>query len=200
MGRVRLRRTVERGLCDHDQPYICVASDDGGLLPRLFRGALGNEGVCSVGFWEGTLVLFLGRWYREWEEKAPWHMEFGLGSLHVESSNGPKFMYLCSVLCLIYYIGSLCSSCFADATAGMCWFGVWWGHDTDVRGRDVHGWVRQIDVSPSTCRWSVEVYVSQGPHQGATVVFGYIEGSFLVRKTGDVYERYDFNIYKCIHT
>ena len=25
--------------------------------------------------------------------------------------------------------------------------------------------------------WSVEVYVSQDPHQGTTVVFGYIEGS-----------------------
>ena len=31
-----------------------------------------------------------------------------------------------------YYIGSLCSGVFADATAGMCWFGVWWGHGTDV--------------------------------------------------------------------
>ena len=51
-----------------------------------------------------------------------------------------------------------------------------------------------------TCPWSVEVYVSQGPHQGATVVFGYIEGSFLVSKTGDVCERYDPNIYRCIRT
>ena len=58
-------------------------------------------------------------------------------------------------------------------------------------GRDVHGWVRQLDVSPSTCRWSVEVYVSHGPHQGATVVFGYIEVPC---------ERYDPNIYRCIHT
>ena len=63
------------------------------------------------------------------------------------------------------------------------------------RGRDVHGWVRQLDASPSTRRWSVEVYVSQGPHQGATVVFGYIEGSFLVSRTGDVRERYAPNIY-----
>ena len=62
-------------------------------------------------------------------------------------------------------VGSVC----VGDTALMC------------RGRDVHGWVRQLDVSPSTRRWSVEVYVSQGPHQGATVVFGYIEGSFLVR-------------------
>jgi hypothetical protein len=37
-------------------------------------------------------------------------------------------------------------------------------------GRDVYVWVRQLDTSPSTRRWSVEVYVSQDPHQGATVV------------------------------
>ncbi len=67
-------------------------------------------------------------------------------------------------------------------------------------GRDVHGWVRQLDVSPSTCLWSVEVYVSHGPHQGATVVFGYIEGSFLVSRTGDARERYAPNIYRFIHT
>ncbi len=58
MRRVRLRHSVEREICEQAQPYICAASDDGGLLPRLFRGALGNEGVYSVGFWEGTLVLF----------------------------------------------------------------------------------------------------------------------------------------------
>jgi hypothetical protein len=55
----------------------------------------------------------------------------------------------------------------------------------------VHGWVRQLDAFPSTRRWSVEVYVSQGSHQGATVVFGYREVSC---------KRYDPNIYKCIHT
>ena len=70
-------------------------------------GCFGDEGVCSVGFWEETFVLFLGRWYREWEEKAPRPMEFGLGSLHVASSNSPKFVYLCSVLCLILYRQSL---------------------------------------------------------------------------------------------
>ena len=64
----------------------------------------------------------------------------------------------------------------------------------------MHGWVRQLDVSPSTCHWSVEVCVSQDPHQGATVVFGYIEGSFLVSRTGDVRERYDPNIYRYILT
>jgi hypothetical protein len=64
----------------------------------------------------------------------------------------------------------------------------------------VHDLVRQLDVSPSSCHWSVEVYVSHGPHQEATVVFGYIEGSFLVSRTGDARERYAPNIYRCIHT
>ena len=65
-----------------------------------------------------------------------------------------------------------------------------WGTALMCRGRDVHDWVRQLDVSPSTRRWSVEVYVSQGPHQGATVVFGY---------TYVPYERYTPNIYRCLH-
>ena len=64
----------------------------------------------------------------------------------------------------------------------------------------MHGLVRQLDASPSTRHWSVEVYVSHGPHQEATVVFGYIEGSFLVSRTGDAREHYAPNIYRCIHT
>ncbi len=64
----------------------------------------------------------------------------------------------------------------------------------------MHGLVRQLDVSPCTRRWSVEVYVSHGTHQEATVVFGYIEGSFLVSRTGDVHERYVPNIYRYIRT
>jgi hypothetical protein len=58
-------------------------------------------------------------------------------------------------------------------------------------GRDVHDWVRQLDESPSTSHWSVEVYVSHGPHQGETVVFEYIEVSC---------EHYVPNIHRCIHT
>ena len=81
-------------------------------------------------------------------------------------------------------VGSVCGG----GTALMC------------HGRDVHGWVRQLDVSPPTRHWSVEVYVSHGPHQGATVVFGYIEGSFLVIRTVDVREHYVPNIYRYIHT
>ncbi len=56
-------------------------------------------------------------------------------------------------------------------------------------GQDVHGWTRKLDVSPSTCRWTVEVYVPQVPHQGTTVVFGYTYVSC---------ERYTPNIYRWI--
>jgi hypothetical protein len=49
-------------------------------------------------------------------------MEFELCSPHIRS--------LCRYV--LYYISSLCSGGFTDATAGMCWFGVCWGHGTDV--------------------------------------------------------------------
>ena len=77
------------------------------------------------------MVLFLGRWYREWEEKAPRPMEFGLGSLHVASRTAQS-LCIYVLYYVLYYIVSLCSGGFADATAGMCWFGVWWGHGSDV--------------------------------------------------------------------
>ena len=38
----------------------------------------------------------------------------------------------------------------------------------------VHCWVRQLDAFPSTRRWAVEVYVSEGPRQKTTVVFLFI--------------------------
>jgi hypothetical protein len=93
----------------------------------------------------------------------------------------PEPVYF-AVLCSLYVSPSnspnLCSVCGGDTTLM-------------YHGRDVHGWVRQLDESPSTCRWSVEVYISQVPHQGATVVFGYIEVSC---------EHYDPNIYRFILT
>ncbi len=50
------------------------------------------------------------------------------------------------------------------------------GRDTALmsRGRDVHGWFGN----------------------STRLVFGYIEGSFLVSKTGDERELYDPNIYR----
>ncbi len=59
------------------------------------------------------------------------------------------------------------------------------------RARDVHGWVQQLDSSPSTRHWVVEVYVPQVPPQETRVVFGYIEVSC---------ECYTPNIYRYTHT
>ncbi len=77
------------------------------------------------------MVLFLTRWYREWEEKAPRPMEFELCSLHVAPSNSPN-LCIYVLYYVLYYISSLCSGGFDYATVGMCWFGVWWGYGTDV--------------------------------------------------------------------
>jgi hypothetical protein len=56
---------------------------------------------------------------------------------------------------------------------------------------NLYGWVRQLDTSPNTFRWVVEVYVPQGPPQESPVVFGFIEVSW---------KRYIPNINRCIHT
>jgi hypothetical protein len=59
-----------------------------------------DEGVLhSVGFWRETVFLFWVGWYRGWEEKVRWPMEFELCSLHVTPSNNPKFMYF-----VLYYM------------------------------------------------------------------------------------------------
>ena len=70
-------------------------------------GCFGDEVVYSVGFWKESLFLFLGRWYRGWEEKAPRTMKFELCSLDDASSNRPKFMYLLCIICFILYTQSL---------------------------------------------------------------------------------------------
>ena len=79
-------------------------------------------------------------------------------------------------------VGSVCGG----GTALMC------------RGRECTRLGSKLDVSPSAHHESVEVCVSQGPHQGATVVFEYIEGSFLVSRTGDAREYHVPNIYRCM--
>ena len=96
-------------------------------------GCFGDEGVCSVGFWEESLFLFLGRWYRGWQEKAPWSMKFELCSLHDAPSNRPKFVYLLCIICYILYKQSTTVVVVSlYATAGMYWFSVCWGHVTNV--------------------------------------------------------------------
>eukprot|EP00001_Collodictyon_triciliatum_P181185 32333_2 len=41
---------------------------------------------------------------------------------------------------------------------------------------------------------------SLGPSSGSSAVFGYIEGSFLVSRTGDAHEHHVPNIYRCMST
>ncbi len=76
-------------------------------------------------------------------------------------------------------------------TPDMCWFGMCWGHVTDVPrtgcARLDMSLSSRLDVSLSSRHWTVEVYV---PHE-TPVVFGYVEVS---------YEHYAPNIYRCIHT
>ncbi len=118
--------------------------------------------------------FFLGSWYREWEKKTPRHMEFELCSIPVTPSNSPN-LCIYVLYYVLYYINSLCSGGFTDSTTDMCWFGVCWGHGTDVSRT---GCTRM----GSTTR-RVSFYVSlvggglrlSGPSSGTTVVFGYIE-------------------------
>ena len=56
MRRVRLRRAVEGGLYEHAQPYIRAAL----MMGVFFCVCSGDEWVCSVGFWEESVFLFLG--------------------------------------------------------------------------------------------------------------------------------------------
>ena len=60
MRRVRLRRTVEGGLFEHAQPKFRASSDDEGLLPRLFRDALGMRKSAVSGSGRRQWLFF--RW------------------------------------------------------------------------------------------------------------------------------------------
>jgi hypothetical protein len=61
-----------------------------GIFSRLFRGALGMRESAVSDSGRRQWFFFWGRWYREWEEKEPWSVEFELCSLHVTSSNSPN--------------------------------------------------------------------------------------------------------------
>ncbi len=130
-----------------------------------------DEEVCSVRFWQETVVLFLGQVVWGWEEKALCPMEFELCFITCDTFEQPKiYVFMFCIIC-----------CGGDQNLT----------DVSRTGCTRYGWVRQLDSSPSTHRWSVEVYVSQLPHQEATVVFGYIEVPC---------ERYAPNIYIQVHT
>ena len=56
-----------------------MVSDDGGLLPCLFRGPLGMMESVVSGSGRRQWFFYLGGWYREWEEKAsrgPWSSSY----------------------------------------------------------------------------------------------------------------------------
>ncbi len=118
----------------------------------------------------------------------PWSSSYVHSMSHPQTTQINVFMF-----CIMSYIIEAVSVVVVSLMQLHTCAGSVCGGDTTLmrRGLDVHGWVRQLDVSPSTRPWSVEVYVSQVPHQGSTVVYGYIEGSFLVNKTGDTRELYD---------
>ena len=135
------------------------------------------------------MFLFFGGWYREWEEKASRPMEFELCSL-LSRLKQPKFyVFMFCIICFISYKQSLqwwfrcmrLQACFGSVCVG--------GTTLMCRGREC------ARLGSATRRiffyalWSVEVYVPQGPHQGAEVVFGYTYVSC---------ERYTPNIYRCI--
>jgi hypothetical protein len=136
-------------------------------------------------------VVLLGRWYREWKEKASRPMEFELCSLHVASSNSPN---LCFYLLyyVLYYINSLRSGGFADATAGMCWFGVCWGHVTDMPRT---GCAR---LGSATRRVSFYASLVGGGLRLSWPSLG-CNGSVRVHRSGAC-ELYAPNIHMCIHT
>ena len=75
--------TSARGT-DRRAGFVVEGAEQGAQLCVVLRFRWWNEGFMSMfsRFWEGSLFLFLGRWYRGWEEKAPQPMEFELCSLH----------------------------------------------------------------------------------------------------------------------
>jgi hypothetical protein len=92
-----------------------------------------NFYLCSVSYFGGLIRTFQG-WRGLWVTELP--------ILHKQS-----LWWWFHCIRLQVCVGSVC----VGDTSLMC------------RGRDVHDWVRQLDSSPSTRHWSVEVYVSHGP-------------------------------------
>ncbi len=110
-----------------------------GIFPASVPGCFGDEGVCSFGLWEETLFSFLGRWGRE------------VVSVHAVRIVFHSMSRLQTDLISILYKQSLkwwfrcmrLQACVGSVCVG--------GTTLMYRGRDVYGWVRKLDVSPSTC-------------------------------------------------
>ncbi len=91
---------MEGGFSEHDQPQFHETSDDG-VFSRVCSGVLGGMRESAVSdSGRRNWFFFLGRWYREWEEKVPRSMEFELCSLHTVTSNRPNLCIyvMCYVL------------------------------------------------------------------------------------------------------
>ena len=114
-----------------------------GSFPCLFRGAFGDEGVCSFGFWEETLFSLLGRWGREGDTthgvRIVFHSMSCLQTSLISILYKQSLQWWFHCLWLQACVGSVC----VGGTVLTC------------RGRDVYGWVRQLDVSSgsSTRHW-----------------------------------------------
>ena len=73
-----------------------------------------------------------------------------------------------------------------------------WNHPIDTALKDsTEPWVWCF-IHIRFMLYVISVMFSSGPLQVAVTVFGYIEGSFLVVRTGDARERHAPNIYRCM--
>ncbi len=124
-----------------------MVSDDGGLLPSLFRDTLASEEVLEWRILVGHSILFWVEFHRGFsrarQDATEFAMEFELCSLPCLASNHtPKFLYLCSVL-HVFYISSLCSGgltvCECRHELVRCVLGA--RHLCAVDG-NVHHWIR----------------------------------------------------------
>jgi hypothetical protein len=136
-----------------------------GDLSRVCSGVLWGRG--GLQFWvqggEETLFSF---WVGG-EEKAPRPTEFELCFYSMSALQTALISILYKQSLQWWFLRMRLQACVGSVCVG--------GTALMCRGRNVHGWVRQLDVSPSTCHWTVEVYVPQVPPQEEPVVFGYIE-------------------------
>ena len=170
-------------------------SIDGGLLPSLLRGVLGMRESAVSGSGRRQYFIFwvggIGDGERRCRGPWSWVQAMFTSCLAFKQTKICVLMFQVyymfwgwsesykggvghKTLSYLYYINSLCSGgftvCDCKHVLVRSVLGAWhWC----VSYGNVHGWVRQLDTSPSMCHWTVEVYVPQDPHQGSVVVFGY---------------------------
>ena len=92
-----------------------------GIFPASVPGCFGDERVCSFGFKTERRHCFLFGWVGKRRHHVPWSSN--CVSLYVDPSNSPNFYIISTVSAVVVSL---------YATGGMCWFGMCWGHVTDV--------------------------------------------------------------------